>query len=84
MKIIKTIRIGRSNVEELSSLGCVDMIEWCNDCTLTVHIKPSTTKGRLTARTGEFLCQFESGLWQRFGSEALGKTICKPRKEAEW
>ena len=84
MKIVKTIKIGKSNVEEISSLECVDSIEWCEDCTLTVHIKPEMTRGRLTVRTGEYLCQFASGLWQRFGSEAFGKTICKPRKEEEW
>lgn len=84
MKIVKTIKIDRVNIEEISSLECADMIEWCDDCTLIVHIKPEMTRGRLTARTGEYICQFASGLWQRFGSEAFGKAVCKPRKEEEW
>lgn len=84
MKIVKTIKIGKTNIEEICSLECVDQLDWLYDGTLIVHLSPGLTKGRLTVRTGEYLCQFASGLWQRFGSEAFGKTVCKPRKEEEW
>lgn len=84
MKIVKTIKIGKTNIEEICSLECVDRLDWSEDGILIVHLSPGLTKGRLTVRTGEYLCQFASGLWQRFGSEAFGKTVCKPRKEEEW
>lgn len=84
MKIVKTIKISKTNIEEILFLECVDRLGWSEDGTLEVHLNPGLTKGRLTVREGEYLCQFASGLWQRFGSEAFGKTVCKPRKEEEW
>ena len=33
----------------------------------------SHTKGRTIARLGDHICQFESGLWQVFGTEAAGR-----------
>lgn len=82
MKVIKTIKIDKSNIEEISSLECVDGFEWWHDDTLVVRLRPEFTKGRQTLMDGDFLCQFESGLWQRFGAEALNRISRTPGREA--
>lgn len=82
MKVIKTIKIDKSNIKEISSLGCVENIEWLHDDTLFVRLKDGSTHGKQTLTNGDYLCQFESGLWQRFGAEALNRIFKNPAKEA--
>ena len=40
-----------------------------------VILKKTHTKGRTIARLGDHICQYESGLWQVYGSEAADKII---------
>lgn len=81
MKVKKTIKIDKSNIEELSSLECVEMYEQWQDGTLMVYLKPESTNGRRTLTTGDYLCQFGNGMWQRFGVDALNRTFMNPSKE---
>lgn len=82
MKVKKTIKIDKSNIEEISSLECVERYEQWQDGTLMVYLKPESTNGRRTLTTGDYLCQFGNGMWQRFGVEALNRTFMNPAKEA--
>lgn len=82
MKVIKTIKIEKSNIDELSKLDCVDSIDCKSDGTISVRIGDKYTKGNQVLFKGDYLCQFESGLWQRFGSEALNRIFKNPAKEA--
>lgn len=66
MKVKKTIKIDKSNIEEISSLECVERYEQWQDGTLMVYLKPECT----------------NGMWQRFGVEALNRTFMNPAKEA--
>lgn len=85
MKIIKTIKIDKSNIEEISSLECVESIDWWHDDTLVVQLDNKFTRGRQTLMQGDYLCQFESGLWQRYGAEAMNRALMNPRKEGnQW
>lgn len=76
MKVKKTIKIDKSNIEEIS------WYEQWQDGTLMVYLKPESTNGRRTLATGDYLCQFGNGMWQRFGVEALNRTFMNPAKEA--
>ena len=82
MKIKKNIKIDKSNIEEISSLECVESFELLHDGTVFVRLKKEFTQGRQTLINGDYLCQFASGMWQRFGAEALNRTFMDPRKEA--
>lgn len=81
MKIKKTIKIDKSNIEEISSLECVEKFESWHDGTIVVRLKPESTEGRQTLTNGDYLCQLANGKWQRFGAEAFGRTFIDPRKE---
>lgn len=81
MKVTKTIKIDKLNIEEIKSLECTDRLEYRDDDTIMVFLKSEFTKGRKTLSNGDFLCKFESGLWQRFGAEALARTLMNPAKE---
>ena len=82
MKIKKTIKIDKSNIEQISSLECVESFELRHDETVKVRLRAESTNGRQTLATGDYLCQFGNGMWQRFGVEALNRTFIDPRKEA--
>lgn len=81
MKIKSSIKIDKANIKEISSLECVDGFDLWHDGTLVVRLNPEFTKGRLTLTSGDYLCQFDSGLWQRYGSEAMSRALMNPRKE---
>lgn len=81
MKIKRNIKIDKSNIEEISSLECVEWFDLWHDGTLVVKLSPEYTKGRLTLKSGDYLCQFDSGLWQRYGAEAMSRALINPRKE---
>ncbi len=67
MKIIKSIRIEESNLDEIKSLPCVEHV---TTDPLTVRLKDGYTDGRQTATKMQFLCQFETEKWQVFGHDA--------------
>jgi len=63
MKIKKTIKIERKNLNELASLECV---------------KKATVKGSRTLHGGEYLVQYDCGLYQRYGEEAIMRLVNTP------
>lgn len=71
MKIIFSIRVHRDNLERLRQLKCLQSVDVSEDGKkITCQFKDNKTRGSLIARTGDWLVEFSSGLWQRYGNEA--------------
>lgn len=76
MKVIKTIRIRRENIDDIRKLECVEnVIEKEGD--IKVILKPEYTDGRLEAVKDEYLVKWKSGKWQRFGETAINNLYKK-------
>lgn len=82
MKVKKTIRVRKETVNELFKQECVDKIELWHDGNIVVKLLPGYTDGKPELCKGEYLVQFNSGKWQRFGAEAFQKLLKNPGKEA--
>ena len=81
MKVKKTIRIRRENVDDIRKLECVEnVIEQDGD--IKVTLKPEYTDGRIEAVKDEYLVKWKSGKWQRFGETAFNHLYKNPAKEA--
>lgn len=81
MKVIKTIRIRRENVDDIRKLECVEnIIEQDGD--IKVTLKPEYTDGRIEAVKDEYLVKWKSGKWQRFDEMAINNLYKNPGKEA--
>ena len=81
MKVKKTIRIRKENIRELKKLECVESIEQ-NGRDILVHLNPEYTEGKQEAVRDEYLVQWGSGKWQRFGEAAFNHLYKNPAKEA--
>lgn len=81
MKVKKTIRIRKENISELKKLECVESIEQ-NGRDILVHLNPEYTEGKQEAVRDEYLVQWGSGKWQRFGEAAFNHLYKNPAKEA--
>lgn len=77
MKANKIIKVHRVNLEALSKLDCVEYIKHRSDG-IVIKLKEEFTNGFPILHDGDFLVQFESGLYQRFGSEAIQRFIRNP------
>lgn len=82
MKAIKHIRIKKETVSELQKLDAVEKVELMPDGEIMVLLKQEATEGRREAFKGEYLVQWENGLWQRFGDAAFQTLLKNPGKEA--
>lgn len=82
MKVKKTIRVRKETVNELLKQECVERVEQWHDGNIVVKLLPGYTDGKPELYKGEYLVQFNSGKWQRFGSEAFQKLLKNPGKEA--
>lgn len=81
MKVKKTIRIRKENIRELKKLECVESIEQ-NGRDILVRLNPEYTEGKQEAVRDEYLVQWDSGKWQRFGEAAFNHLYKNPVKEA--
>lgn len=81
MKVKKTIRIRKENIRELKKLECVESIEQ-NGMDILVRLKPEHTEEKQEAFKDEYLVQWNSGKWQRFGEAAFNHLYKNPAKEA--
>lgn len=70
MKVIYSIRIKRNKIDELRKLDIVESVDLATDGNIVVRLKPEFTDGKLEAAKDEYLVQWESGKWQRYGSVA--------------
>lgn len=82
MKVKKTIRVRKETVNDLLKQECVERVEQWHDGNIVVKLFPCYTDGKTELRKGEYLVQFNSGKWQRFGAEAFNKLLKNPGKEA--
>lgn len=80
MKIKRSIKIAKDTVAELEALDCVNSVA-VSGSEILVILSDVNNKGNTIAHKGDFLCQFDSGLWQRFGSEAMNRTYKNPATE---
>lgn len=77
MKVIKQIKITKFTLGNIKKLECVENIETANG-KVTVYLK----NGRLEANMNQFLVQFQNGMWQVYGAEAINNLYKNPGKEA--
>lgn len=82
MKVKKTIRVRKDTVNDLLKQECVERVDQCHDGNIVVKLFPGYTDGKPELRKGEYLVQFNSGKWQRFGADAFQKLLKNPGKEA--
>lgn len=74
MNVIKKIPINHTTYEEVKQLPCVVSID--KGTLITVYLD---LDGRsCEARNGDYLVCFASGIWQRFGKEAMDKLAETP------
>ena len=77
MKVKKTIKIERKNLNELASLDCVEKATVKGN-QITVRLKEEYTKGSRTLHEGEYLVHYDCGLYQRYGEEAIMRLVNTP------
>ena len=65
----------------IKKLECVENIKTV-DGKVKVYLKKDMTNGRLEANMNQFLGQFQNGMWQVYGSEAINRLYKNPGKEA--
>lgn len=82
MKVKKTIRVSKETVNDLLKQKCVERVEQLHDGNIVVKLFTGYTDGKTELRKGEYIVQFNSGKWQRFGAEAFHKLLKNPGKEA--
>lgn len=73
MKVISDIHFNGKNINDIFKLPCVQAVTEDRNGKPEVLLKREFTKGRLTAHVGDHICQYESGLWQVYGSDAADK-----------
>lgn len=78
MKVIYSIKVHRDNLEKLQKLDCFSSVGTDTSGNIVCQFKDNKTRGSLIARTGDYIVQFGSGEWQRFGSEAFSLLIKNP------
>ena len=77
MKVLKIIKINRVNLVALSKLDCIEYIKHRADG-LVVKLKEEYTNGFVMLHSEDYLVEFENGLYQRFGSEAIQRLVKNP------
>ena len=70
MKVTEAIKFEGKNLTDVFNLPCVDGVYKDKDDNPVVMLKAEHTHGRRDLHKNEYLCKFDSGLWQVFGKEA--------------
>lgn len=70
MKVTESIKFEGKNLTDVFNLPCVDGIIKGEGDKPVVFLKAESTNGRRELHKNEYLCKFDSGLWQVFGKEA--------------
>ena len=81
MKWTKQIKITEFTLDNIIKLECVESIKTV-DGKVKVYLKKDMTNGRLEANMNQFLVQFQNGMWQVYGTEAINRLYKNPGKEA--
>lgn len=80
MRILRSIKVWNGNIDKLNQLECLRSInvdEKTKD--VTCHIKDNKTMSSLIAHSGDWLVEYETGMWQRFGDNAHSMLVFNPR-----
>lgn len=82
MNIIKSVRVWRDNIEQLRSLDCLEFVNVSKDrlrrTSITVRFRNGATDGSPIAHTGDWLVQYKTGKWQRFGNNVYKSLSFNP------
>ena len=81
MKSKQHIKIERRNIEKLKALDCIRKIEEDKTGNITCYLHPESSRGLPIAKEGEYLVQFETNMWQRFGAIAYLALVSNPSEE---
>lgn len=85
MKVIFSIKVHKDSLHQLRKMDCFSSVGEDTEGRIVCQFKDNKTRGSLIARTGDYVVQFASGEWQRFGSEAFSVLIKTPAaKGAQW
>ncbi len=79
MKVIKSIRITKDTIDALKRLDVVENVSTTPSRDIIVRLRPEFTEGKLEAIKNEYLVQWESGKWQRYGSIAYDLLFHNPQ-----
>ena len=79
MRIIKTVKVSPENYEALFALPCVTSVTRDGDLSIIVTLSKEHTRGNLRAASGDYIVQFASGEWQRFGPVAFNHLTLNPK-----
>ncbi len=78
MRILRSIRVWSDNLDELRKLECLRSVIVDGVRGITCHIKDNRTTGSLVAHSGDWLVEYETGMWQRFGDTAHSTLVFNP------
>lgn len=81
MDVIKQIKVTYKNKSQLEKLDCVQHIELISEREIAIRLKDECTEGLPVIQEGEYLIQWKTGKWQRFGAESYNKLCTKPSKD---
>lgn len=77
MKVVKHIKIRKETVGEILKLDAVETVEMWHDGRIVVRLLPECTDGKCEAMKDEYIVQFKTGKWQRYGNEAFLRLVSK-------
>ena len=75
MRVVLDIHFDGKNIDDIFNLPCISSIVKDKDNKPIASLYRESTEGRTTLSLGDHICQYESGLWQVYGSEAADKII---------
>lgn len=79
MKVIYSIKVHSDNLKTLQGLKCLQSVDVGEDGTsITCQFKDNKTRGSLIARTNDWIVEFATGEWQKFGDSAYHQLVWNP------
>lgn len=84
MDIKYSIRVHKNNLETLKTLKCLQSVSVSEDGkAVTCQFKDNKTRGSLIARTGDWIVEYATGEYQRFGNEAYQRLCWNPSRTSK-
>lgn len=83
MKVIYTIRVKKENINELSKLESVERIFNNEKGRMVVLLKQDFTDGKREVAENDYIVQWKSGKYQRFGAVAFDNLFKTPSEEGK-
>lgn len=83
MKVIYTIRVKKENINELSKLEAVERIFNNEKGRMVVLLKQDFTDGKREVAENDYIVQWKSGKYQRFGAVAFDNLFKTPSEEGK-